>query len=57
MAKIEIRGIKSKTYRGVMAEPELMDCEIIKENKSTAVVYVPVLGETLTVKRNKLIYD
>ncbi len=32
-----------------------VDCEVVKKNKSTSIVYVPQLKKQLTVKNHKLI--
>ena len=37
-----------------VGKPKLLECEIIKLNKSTAEVYVPKIGKTITVKRWKI---
>lgn len=52
--KVKIQS--SKLFRTIFNVPEEVDCEIIKENKSTVVIYVPLMDLNLTVKRNKLIY-
>jgi len=40
-----------------VGKPTEEKCEIIKLNKSTAEVYVPRIGKTLTVKRWKILDD
>ena len=57
MKKAKILINTSKLYKQVLEKPEPVECDVIKENKSTAVVYIPMMGITLTVKKKKLIYD
>lgn len=58
MPKVQVRlgSIITKNYKKTLGEGELFDCEIVQENKSTVVIYVPLINQTITVKKRKLVY-
>lgn len=55
VAKLKVKNERYSEITGkIIKNPYDVECEIVKENKSTCLVYVPKWKKQMTVKRDQL---
>jgi len=55
MPKLQVKNKRYSEIKGEMVEnPYELECEIVKENHSTYIIYVPEWKKNITVKKDKV---